>query len=440
MGSDERSYVRIGGRKIHRAWIMLIGCSFLTAGTMGCIFGACGVFYVPVCNELGFLRSELASWQQAEFLALIPSMPIAAKILEKFNARIVMSVCVIVCAGAAAAMGTYTEVWQWVVSGILFGTFGACILQLPQVTILNNWFEKRTGVAMGVSTAFGSVGTAIFAFLFAIFIEQIGWRNTYFIQGFCVLLFSLPWTLFVFRMKPSDMGALPYGHNPSAHEEESNKPEAEGGGVPFRKGALSLCFIMMFLFAGAGQLIGAGYDAHMPGFANSIGYSALFGASLVSALQMGSFVEKLAMGWFNDRFGIQRTVYIEFIIVIVGLLGLAFVRNEWALVLFAFLFGVQDSFVSISLPLLLRKFFGNKYFSEYYAWTRVASGIFGSFGSRLVGLSFDLTASYVPAFLIGVCVCCVGALLVTIARISSKRLVWEGERIQDHQLKTEVFG
>lgn len=422
--TGSRSYIRIGRIRIHRAWLMLIGCSIMTAGTLGAIFGGCGVFYVPICNDLGFARNEIASWQQAHFLSMIPAMPLAAKAIERFNIRTVMSVSAIACAVAAALMGTYTQIWQWVCSGIVYGTFGTCLMQLPQATILGNWFQKKTGLAMGISTAVGSIGSATFALVFANIIQASSWHTAYFVQGAIVAVSSLPFTLFVFRLRPSDVGATPYGYNPADSQAKRTPTPQTERGVPFKKGLLSLAFAMIFLFAGIAALIGSGFDAHLPGYAESIGYSALFGASLVSALQLGSFCEKLIMGWANDRFGIQRTVYIEFIVVAAGMLGLVLFRSEAGLLIAAFLFGVQDSFTSISLPLLLRKFFGERDFTQYYAWARIGSGLFGSFGSRLVGLSFDTTASFVPAFLGALGLCAVGAAVVTIARISSRKLPW----------------
>lgn len=425
---------------------MLIGCAVLTAGTLGAIFGACGVFYVPICTDLGFERNQIASWQQAHFLSMTFAMPVAAKVIEKFNIRIVMTTSAIACGIAAAAMGTYTEIWQWVASGVVYGTFGTCLMQLPQATILTNWFVKRTGLAMGLSTAVGSIGSAVFAMIFANIIIAVGWRPAYFIQGAIVLIASLPFTLFVFRLRPSDIGAKPYGASAAGTvfirertkdeiREQNAAPKRQY--VPFKRGVLSVTFIMIFIFAGLAALIGSGFDAHLPGYAESIGFSAIFGASLVSALQLGSFCEKLLMGWANDKFGIENTVYIEFAVVALGMLGLVFCRSEIALLVAAFFFGVQDSFTSISLPLLIRRFFGNKDFTEYYAIARMGSGIFGSFGSRLVGLTFDRLGSFTPAFLIATGLCVVGAVIVTIARVCAKRLQWKEEPLVPADTKAQ---
>lgn len=414
-------------REIHKAWLMLIGCCFLSAGSLGAILGSSGVFFAPVCEELGFLRSEFSTWITAYFLSMIVAMPVAGHIITKFDVRIVMGVSASACALAAGLMGTYDHLWQFIASGLVFGVFGTCVFQMPTATILGNWFDRKAGLAMGLATAFASLCTAFFSPFYQLMISMHGWRVAYFIQGFLVALMTLPWIIVVLRLRPSDVGALPYGFDPETINVE--KKTLLVTGVPCRRALLSIPFIMVFIFAGIGAIIGSGFDAHLPGFALSIGFDPAFGAFLVSALQIGSVSEKLLMGYFNDKFGVQRTVYIEFVIVVVGLIVLISASSKPLLLVGAFLFGVQDSFTSVSLPLLIKKYFGKLEYEKIYSWARVGSGIFGAFAAVLVGLSFDLTASYTPAFLIAIALCVVGALLVTIAGKLSKTLLWEKEEV-----------
>lgn len=426
---SDPSYCAVFGHKIHRAWLILAGCCFLSAGSLGAILGSNGVFAVSVCEDLGFLRSEYSLWITVYFLSMIPAMPLAGHMITRFNSKAVMGVSALACAIAAALMGTYTQLWQFIVSGLVFGVFGTCVFQMPAAAMLGNWFDRRAGFALGLASAFASLCTAFFSPLFQFFIESFGWRATYGIQGLIVAGMTLPWIILVLRLRPSEIGALPYGYG------EAKGAPAPGGskaaGVPYKKALLSVSFVMVFLFAGIGAMIGSGFDAHLPGFAVSIGYDAAFGALLVSALQIGSVCEKMLMGLLNDKIGAQRTVHLEFIAVIGGILILLFAQNEAMLLLGAFLFGTQDSFSSVSLPLLVKKHFGRRNYEKIYSWARVGSGTFGSFAVVLVGLSYDLTSSFKPAFFAAILMCAIGSIVVTIAGSFSKRLSWEEEGGKD---------
>ncbi len=415
----DRSYLTLFGKKIHRAWIILIGCCFLQAGGTGAILLSAGVFYVPICNELGFARSEISLWMTAYFIATIPAMPIAGKILTRFNVTVPMSVSIVVIAAAIAAMSTYTEIWQWIVSGAIVGAFGALVLMMPSAVMIGNWFASKSGLAMGLSACASALAGAFLSPMYHTVIETAGWRNAYLVEALIVVVLCLPWALFVFKLRPEDKGARPYGidryvaKRESAKEAGKNVPETRE--IPYKRALFSVSFAMLFVFGCLSAFIGSGYDGHMPGIAISFGFDPAVGALMLSALQLGSFADKLLMGWLNDAVGVQRTIYIEFLLVILGVAGIMLVRNETLLLVCAFLFGVQDSLISVSVPLLVRQMFGVQNYVQLYAWLRVGVGIFGSFASVVVGLCFDLTGSFIPALGIALGAAIVGAIVVAIA-------------------------
>ncbi len=422
-----KSYIKIGSKEIHRAWLILIGCCFLQAGALGNILTSNGVFMVPVCNELGFPRSQLSLYITMYFLFGIIGMPVAGKLLSRFNIRIVMTISTIALVASVCLMGTYTHLWQWIASGVVFGTFGSCVFMVPYSSMIANWFKKKAGFAMGAASCCAALSAALFAPFYQLLITEFGWRIAYFIQGGVAALFILPFTLFVFRLRPADIGAQPYGEDAEqAKRDEENIEEGKGlPGVPLRKALPSISFFMMFLFAGIACLVGSGFDSHMPGYAITLGYDATFAAFVVTALQLGSFFEKMIMGILNDRFGVRRTVFFEFGVIAIGIVGLIFAQNSWQLLFFAFLFGVQDSLLAVSFPLLLRRIFGPKDFAQIYSFARGCSGIIGAFAAVLVGLSFDLTGSFVPAFVGAIALCACGCLVVIVAYRCRKRLAWE---------------
>ena len=427
MLTNQGSYVTIGSFKLHKAWIILIGCCFLQAATLAPIMGCQGNFIVPICDELGCGRSEISVFNTAYWLSMIPALPVAGRILAKYDTRKVMTVSTLAVALAAGAMGFYTAPWMWICSGIVFGTFGCCVFTIPLVSMIGNWFHKRTGVAMGIATAVSALAIVVLSPFLQGCISQFGWRNAYFVEALIVVVFALPWTIFVFRDEPAQWDAEAYGLDDQANAELQERTGLDfhgQPGVPLMRALRSVPFVMLFLFAGIAAMIGSGFDSHLPGYANSLGLSAEFGAYLVSALAFGSFCEKLIMGWVNDRFGVWAGVTTEFVMVCVGVAGLLALRDPTLLLGFTFLFGVQDSFTNVSLPLLVRKVFGSRDYTQIFSWTRMGAGIFGSFAAVLVGLSYDVTGSYTPAFLGAFVGVLLGAAFVFVTFRTMRTLVW----------------
>ncbi|MCI8469458.1 MAG: MFS transporter [Eggerthellaceae bacterium] len=187
---------------------------------------------------------------------------------------------------------------------------------------------------------------------------------------------------------------------------------------------MSLAFWCLFLFAGIASFIHGGIEQHMPGYVESIGFTASFAALIVSAQSLGSVFDKLVMGWLNDKLGVRYTTLLELICIIVGIAGFIVFHNPVALIVSAILFGVQDSLMSVSLPMLIREIFGSRNYTEIHAWIRTGVGLFGSFSGVLVGASYDQLGSFVPAFvaLIGTCVVAMGCVVV--AYRVRRKLVW----------------
>lgn len=428
MQKKDASYLNFGSFRIHKAWVMLAGSCVLQSATLAIVLGCCGLFFVPVCEELGFARAEIAAFQTAYFLSMIPAMPLAGRIIAKYNIRVVTTISTIAVACAAALMGTYSYSWQWLVSGVIFGTFGCLVFHLPLVVMVGNWFYKRTGLAMGLGAAMSAVAIVILSPLIQNIISTLGWRTAYFFEAGLMLILALPWTLFVFRRKPSDIDAFPYsggnqGKGDDSEKDAENVKELERG-VPAKAALKSIPFAMVFIFAGFAAIIGSGFDSHIPGFANSIGFDATFGAMMLSALAFGSFCEKMVMGIINDRFGVWVGVVCEIIIITSSIIALIILRNPILVLVATVFFGTQDSLTSVSLPLLVKKLFGTKDYAQIYSWARVGAGVFGSFASVMVGMSWDVYGSYVPAFLVAICICVLIAAIIFVAHRTKNRLQW----------------
>lgn len=410
--------------RFHYAWLILIGCCFMQAGGLGAVLDACGVFFDPVCVDLGFGKAEISSYLTAYFIATIVAMPLVGHILPKVNIRLVLSIATILTALGVFLMGTYSEVWQWWISGLMFGCFGSFIFVIPAPLIINNWFQKRTGIAMGIAMSFSGIGAAILAPVFTLIIQAIGWRSAYMVASIIIACLILPWTLFVFRFRPEDMGLKPYGYEETMTHEAAVSAAPPLPGMRARNALKTPVFWVLFILAGSIAYF-AGFNSHLPGFAQSIGYDALFGSSLLSAVMVGSVFDKLIMGYLNDRVGVQFTFVVQFILVLMSMLVFIFFKSSVALYVGAVLFGIQNSLFSVSTPLLVKQVFGKKNFAQIFSYVRMGSGLFGMFGPTTIGLCYDLSGSFAPAFLIGAGICCLGLILLPIIYKLRKGLIWE---------------
>jgi MFS family permease len=425
---------------LHYAWLIAIGCCFMNAGGLGAILDAGGAFYPHIIEETGWLRGDLLIYLSFYFVTTVVAMPIVGWALEKFNIRVVLSVAMIITCLGLAAMGIYQEVWQYRISGVIFGFFGSFIFVVPAPILILNWFKKRKGIVLGVTMCFSGVGGAILAPVFTLLINHFGWRMSYFIAAIIIAIMVLPFTLFVFRLRPADMGLKPYGWTEEdeaveqARLAESRLSVADDGksggkisypGVPFKRGILSIQFVCMFLLCGLIAYF-AGFNSNMVLIGTSFGFESLAASGILSAVMAGNMFDKLFMGYLNDKIGVNLTFFLQCGMVFFGFICFLFLQHwVYGIYLAGFLFGAQNSLYSVSTPLLIRRFFGEKDYTKLFTCARIGTGVIGLFGPPTIGYIRDFTGNYDGAFIVGIG-CILGCVLtVAIAELTRKRRVWD---------------
>lgn len=420
---------------MHYAWIIMIGVCFMQMGGLGACLDAAGVFFVPVCEDLGILRGQLAMYLTFYFIATIVAMPIVGSWIQKFNINKLLTIAMILTAAAIGCMGFYTAPWQWWISGLILGTAGSFIFVVPGPILIQNWFYKRRGIVMGISMAFSGIGGAVLSPIFTALILSLGWRHAYIVAAIIIAVLVVPWTAFVFKLHPSDKGLIPYGWSEEEYNDEMRRRQdlmdagetATEPGVEYKTALKSLTFWMMFLFAGFVAYF-AGFNSHLPGYAESIGYTPMLASTVLTAVMVGNLVEKLIVGYLNDKLGVRITVNIQIVLVILGLLMFIFVAGKALILLYlsAFFFGAQNSLYSVSNPLIVRQLFGGLDYPKVFTSTRIGTGVIGCLGPMLTGFIYDFTGTFKYAFVVAIVVAVLVFIVVHIAYGARRSLKWSG--------------
>ncbi len=395
----------------------MVGCCILQGCALGCLMNSGGIFFVPVCDDLGFDRGAFSLYLTFYFIATTFTYPFVAKFLPKWNFRAFLSGCVIVLGVTWALMGSFSELWQFYVAGVVLGIAGALVFVVASTVLIENWFADKRGTALGIAMCGSGIGGFVFPIIGNMMLETIGWRMTYVAFAVIMCVMILPWSLFVFRLHPEELGLKPYGAEKMA---EKAGAEEKTSGIPAKKAIFTLAFVCIFLYAGIEALF-SGYNNHLPGFAESLGYSAAFGAGILSLAQLGYSVATLVMGWVTDRIGVAASTYITLGITALSLVGFCLFQSEVPLMVAAFVFGMNSVIITISVPTLISEIFGKKYFAQILSYSRM-SGIIGCFGAAAVGACYDMTGSYVGSFVAGVVILAICAVLVGVALSQKKKM------------------
>ena len=125
-----------------RHFLVLLTCITCTFGPAAITFSCPGLCYRPVANYLGLQVSDVSFYMSIVYFAEVIFSPIIGAMLEKYDARIICTVAAVFVSGGIALMSTYTQIWQWYISGFFMGIGEITLLWLMVAGLLNRWYKS----------------------------------------------------------------------------------------------------------------------------------------------------------------------------------------------------------------------------------------------------------------------------------------------------------
>lgn len=117
-----------------------------------------GIFYKPVSEELGIDIGKFGLYMSLNFLFSTLTLSFAGRLMERYSARVILTISSAVAGLSLMAMSQFDAVWQFYITGALFGITLAFLLYLGFPTLLNRWFKARMGVFIGICSAGSGIG------------------------------------------------------------------------------------------------------------------------------------------------------------------------------------------------------------------------------------------------------------------------------------------
>ena len=77
-------------RRLHKAWIILIGCILFQGGTTGILNNCLGVFYTAICTDLGFRTGDLSMYATIRSIVMALTMPFTMQLLRRYPLKLVL--------------------------------------------------------------------------------------------------------------------------------------------------------------------------------------------------------------------------------------------------------------------------------------------------------------------------------------------------------------
>lgn len=371
-------------------WLVLACCCGFLASSIGLGSNAIGVFITPVAEDLGIYRGTFAMQSTITYFGMALSTLFVPKTIDRFGIKPTIRFGVLLASLSTLAVAFTESMWVFNVMGAIRGIGMGFFSMVPLTLIVNNWFEKRNGLAVSIGFSFSGVGGAVFSPVFTYLIDTMGWQFSFIIMAILFVVLSLPAMFYPFSVNPREDGYEPYGHVPYKDEK---KETISKRGLQRDISWKDLSFILVFTIAMLHTSI-MGFSQHIPGFAGSIALSSQVGAWMLSAVMIGNIMFKLILGALSDRIGIIKASVVIMSIHMLSIILFLTVRITPVLLFASWLFGSMFSITAVTLPLLTTYFFGKSQMIYVFPIFSFAASAGRSISTTLIGYSYDFTGNY----------------------------------------------
>ncbi len=407
---------------IHFAWIILLGICMVMGLARGGLNNAGGLFMVPVMADLGFGTGEFMLYFSISSVATFFFLPVAGKLIAKYDIRLLLVAGLIFQAGSFALFGFMSSIWGWYLLSIPMSIGSVFTTQMAGPVLIGNWFKKHNGLAIGITMAAVGLFGAVLQPVTGILITSQGWRSAYVILGILVMGIGIPAVLVAIRMTPEQKGLRPLG----VEELTDNAPAPVLHGVTAKDARKTTAFyalILFLLFATASSA----FLQHVPKYADQMGFDTAFAGGAMGFAMIGTMVGSLLFGLLSDKIGAKITAVFAMTVGMIAVLLAIFLGEQPLFFRVAFtLFGFMAAAVGTLGPLLTTAVFGQKEYSAIYS--TVAMGM--AFASIVVlpgyGFVYDAVKSYVPVLWMICALLAVSTICILVAFAGKKKMERDG--------------
>jgi sugar phosphate permease len=387
------------GRIFYGWYIVAIATmgAFLAGGLTSQVFFS--VMLKPLTEDMGWTRTEVSGAITLGTLAGGLLSPISGALVDRFGPRLLAPAGALIVALALVTIASVESLAVFYVAFIVARGFSsATITGVVSQTLAINWFRRKRGRVLGVTSMAVALGGSVGAVAAQPIIDGPGWRVIFYVAPILlVLLFALP-ALVVYRRRPEDIGLLPDGG--LGREESEGRRELADSEInwtvreAFRTSTLWLLIVSMVI----GRLAGGAVSFHLVAYYTDKGMSAGVAATAISLYALFGAIASLIWGFLIERVPEKTLLIGATAISGVSLLLMLPVESAAPALIFAAAFGLAGRGEGPLVSSVLAQYYGRESYGRILGLLSPFNMAALGLGPLVASLSFDLAGSYTLAF------------------------------------------
>lgn len=387
--------------EFRRGWSIVLAAMVGAGCGVGALpFYTLGVFILPVQEALDTSRAGVqGAWLAVSLVNAVLS-PFVGAMVDRIGGRTVglfgliglgfglMSVAVI----AQSLIGFY-------LAAILFALLGSGTSPVTWTRIVNGWFDRNRGLALGLTLMGTGIAGALAPSYAAWAVSTYGWKLGYVALGLLPLVIALPIVALFFR----EAEKSPAVATKMAHPSQD--------GVDLGTALSDWRFwLLIAAFFGISIGVGGGVVNLVPILRDS-GFDSQSAATIAGLIGISVMIGRLGAGFLIDRFWAPGVAAVMLSLPAVScfiLMQDEITRSEAAVA--AVILGLAAGAEFDIIAYLTVKYFGLKHYGKLYGVQFGSLTIAAGGAPLLYGWVFDQTGSYAPILTVAAALFVIGAV------------------------------
>jgi len=379
---------------------------------------AFGVFFAALVDEFGWSRASLSGVFSLYAAVYSGFALVAGRLTDRWGPRTVIAIGGVLLGAGLVAMSRVGALWQ---PYLLYGTIAALGMStayVPCNATVAKWFTRRRGLAVGLASAGGSLGTFALPPVAHFLVSRIGWRWSYVVFGLAIFL-TLNALAVVMRRDPEAVGLTPDGDRP-ARGPVPPGPPVESWTI--RRALRSRRFWILYgVFTATWTPVFIPL-VHLVPMARGLGVPPLLAATLVSAVGAAALIGRLVMGGASDRIGRRGALVIALALQAGAFVGFAQSHTLPALYASSLVFGFSYGAASTLFPATVADAFGREQAGTLAGLLFALAGSMAALGPVVAGFIYDRAGNYHLAWWLSAGCNALALLLLVTFRIPTTRV------------------
>lgn len=377
-------------KKIFFGWWIVIASFMIMTFLYTPIVNLVSLYTKPVTEELGIGRTQFSTYYTIMALVSMVACPIAGKLMRKIDIRLYLTVCTILGALSYIGFSFSTKLVHFYLLAVPMGISLAGAAIIPTSVLITNWFIEKRGLCLGLALSGSGFGGIILSPLNNWIISSYGWRASYLITGIMILVLIVPFTVFLIRFSPADIGLKAYGDTKVVTSGKTEELKGITQGQAFKSVSFwSLCLAIVVSGVVVNSMI-----VNLSPYLTDIGASAKTAAMILSLSSAMVILGKLFVGRFFDKVGLKIVLILICVSNIASFVFLLKGNLIIPAVLYAVFTGFGATAVTVTPSYITASLYGEKEYGAKYGIVSLFSSLGAAICPLVSGMIYNINKSY----------------------------------------------